>query len=174
MKHEPFDELSWQYFPKPKIGHRPPVFNYGFPLEDGVSDIQHLAHATGILKSEEELNGGNLGSIMVRTLKHFNAECGLSRPDLLSVVGCYSKTARFVLTLKTNYHVRQMPPEKLKHVIDVLRRYFPGKAPQWFPDTEITSMEHQDFTIPGSFFYSLQGSRLNDPLILVEALKSLL
>ena len=151
-KNEPFEELPWQYFPKPKIGHYPPVFIYGFPLDDGVSGIVHLARATGILKPQEMLAPRGLDGILARTLRHLEAASGLSREEFLSVDGCYSKTASYVLTLKKNYNLEHIAPKKLEHVIKVVGSYLPGKAPQWFLDPDIVDMERQNFEISGSWF----------------------
>src|SRR5882757_5997808 len=104
-KNEPFYDLPWQYFPKPNIGHYPPAFVYGFQLDDGVSGIEHLACATGVLKSEEMLTPHGLDGILARTLRHLEGECGLLQEEFLSVDGCCSKTASYVLMLKTNYNL---------------------------------------------------------------------
>ena len=154
-KNEPFDELPWQYFPKPKIGHYPPAFIYGFPLGDGVSGIEHLARATGILKPEEVLTPRGLDSILARTLKHLEEECGLLREEFLSVDGCYSKAASYVLMLKTSYNLGHVAPKKLEHVIKVIRRYLPGRTPQWFLDPDIIDMGRRNFEIPGLLFCRL-------------------
>lgn len=45
--------IPWQYFPKPKISHRPLEFIYGFSLEGGMSRIEHQVGVTGILKPEK-------------------------------------------------------------------------------------------------------------------------
>ena len=58
MKHEPFDELPWQDFPRAKIGHLPPVFNYEFPLKDDVCDIQDLARMMFELHKKETVSHG--------------------------------------------------------------------------------------------------------------------
>ena len=151
-KNEPFDELPWQYFPKPRIFHYPPTFIYGFPLDDGVSGIEQLARATGILGSEEILPSRGLDGILSRTLKHLEKECELLREEFLSVAGCYSKTASYVLMLKTNYNPGHVAPKKLKHVIEVIGRYLPEKTPQWFLDPDIVDMGRRNFEIPGSLF----------------------
>ena len=152
MDNQPFEELPWQYFPKPKIDHRPPIFVYGFPLKSDVSEIEHIAHVAGILKPEEPLTGRNVMSTLPRTMKYLGRECGLLREDSLSVDGCYCRTVRFVLKLKTNYNPGHIPPEKLEHVIDVLKKYLPEKTPRWFLDPDIVDMERRNFEIPGSSF----------------------
>jgi len=58
-KNKPFDDPPWQYFPKPKIGHHPPLFIYGFSLGNDVSGIEHLGHATGALNPEEASTSRN-------------------------------------------------------------------------------------------------------------------
>jgi len=152
MDNQPFEEFPWQYFPKPVIDHRPPIFVYGFPLKSDVSEIERIAHIAGILKPEESLTGRNVMSILPQTMKYLGKECGLSRGDSLSVNGCYCRTIGFVLKLKTNYNHGLIPPENLEHVIDAidaLKEYLPGKAPQWFLDPNIVYMERQRFEIPG-------------------------
>jgi len=143
MDNQPFEELPWQYFPKPVIDHRPPISFHGFPLKSEVSEIERIAHIASILKPEESLTGHNVMSILPQTMKYLGKECGHSRGDSLSVDECYCRTVRFVLKLKTNYNHGLIPPENLEHVIDTLKEYLPGKAPQWFLDPDIVYMERQ-------------------------------
>jgi len=152
-KNEPFKELPWQYIPEPKIGHYPPVFIYGFPLDDGVSGIEQLARSAGILKPQETIPPRGLDHILSQTLKHFEKKCNLSQEEFLAVDGCYSKTASYVLTLAKNYNVGHIAPKKLDHVIEVIGSYLPGREPQWFLDPDIVDMEYQNFEIPGSSFH---------------------
>jgi hypothetical protein len=163
-KNEPFNELPWQYFPKPKINHYPPTFIYGFPLDDGVAGIEHLAHATGLLKSEETVPLHGLDSILARTLNYLEEECGLLREEFLSADGCYSKTARYVLVLKTNYNREHIAPKKLNHVAKVIGRYLPGKTPQRFLDPDIMDTKRRNFEISGSFLCQPLWFWLADPL----------
>lgn len=124
IKNEPFKELPWQYFPKPKIDHRPPRFIYGFSLGDRVSELEHLGRVTGILKPEEAFTFRNFNVIMMRTMRQLE-ECGLSRKEFLSVDRCYSKTdANYVL--ETNYRPDHITPERLEHVIRFWVNTFQG------------------------------------------------
>lgn len=158
-KNEPFDDLPWQFFPKPKIGHRPPLLIYGFSLGDGVSGIEHLARATDALKPEEALTSRNFDTILMQAMKHLEKECGLLRKEFHSVNRCYSKTeASYVLKLKTNYKPERIPSERLEHVVRVLEKYFPGKRPQWFLDTDILDARSQSFEISGSLLRSPCGA----------------
>ena len=150
MDNQPFEELPWQYRPKPKINHRPPMFVYGFPLESDISEIERIAQTAGILGPQEPLTGDNVTSLLPQTLRYLARECGLLRENSFFVHGCYCRSVRFVLELKTNYHLGRVPPEKLEHVIEVLKRYFPGKRPQWFLDPTITDLGRRNFEIPGS------------------------
>jgi len=150
MDNQPFEKLPWQYFPKPVIDHRPPIFMYGFPLKSDVSEIERIAHIAGILKPEEPLTGHNAMSTLSRTMEFLGRQCGLSRERSFSVDGCYCRSVRFVLKLKTNYHPGFIPPEKLEHTIEVLKRYLPGKSPQWFLDPDVMDRERKNYEIPGS------------------------
>ena len=157
-ENEPFDNLPWQFFPKPKIGHHPPLLIYGFSLGDGVSGIEHLGYATGVLKPEEALTTRNFDAILMQAMRHLEEECGLSRKELHSVNHCYSKTdTSYVLKLKTNYKPEHIPSKRLEHVIRVLGKYFPGKRPQWFLDPDILDTQCQSFEISGSLLRSLCG-----------------
>ena len=82
-----------------------------------------MARAIGILKPEEILPPRGLDRILARTLKHFEEECGLSQEEFLSVDGCYSKTAGYVLMLMTNYNPGHIAPKKLGHVIKAIGKY---------------------------------------------------
>lgn len=158
-KNEPFrDDLPWQFFPKSKMGHRPPLLIYGFSLGDGVSGIEHLGHATGALNTEEALATRNLDTILMRTMRHLEKECDLLRKELHSVNHCHSKTdASYALKLKTNYKPEHISSEMLEHVVRVLGRYPPGKKPQWFLDPDILDTRGQGFEISGSLFRSPCG-----------------
>lgn len=149
MDNQPFEELPWQYFPKPMIDHHPPIFIYGFPLKSDMSEIERIAHASSILKPEEPLTGRNVMSTLPQTMKYLGRECGLSRENSFSVDGCYCRAVRFVLKLKTNYHPGFIPPEKLEHAINVLKEHLPGKSPQWFLDPDVMDRECQNYEIPG-------------------------
>jgi hypothetical protein len=155
LKNQPFNDLPWQYFPKPRVNHRPPILNYGFPLD--ISELKHIAHKASILNPEEPLTGDDIMTIMVQVMRYLEKECGLLREEFLSVAGCYSRTVRFVLMLKTNYNVKHIPPEKLERTARLLGKYFPGKSPQWYLDPDIAEDKYRDFTIPGSAFSLVVG-----------------
>jgi len=87
MDNQPFNKLPWQYSPNPKIDHRPPIFIYGFALSNNLSEIEHMAHATGILKPEEPLTGTNLMSVMPQTLDRIGNGCGRHEKDLFPLQG---------------------------------------------------------------------------------------
>ena len=151
MDNQPFNELPWQYSPNPKIDHRPPIFIYGFALSNDLSEIEHMAHAFGILKLEEPLTGTNLMGIMRQTLDRVENECGLSPRGTISFTGCHCRTAMFALRLKSNYSTKNIPPEELEHVVDILRKYLPGEpSPQWFLDPDVLELRRRSFEIPGS------------------------
>ena len=128
-----------------------------------MSGIKHLARAIGILKPEEILPPRGLDRILARTLKHFEEECGLPQEEFLSVDGCYSKTAGYVLMLKTNYNPGHIAPKKLGHVIKTIGKYLPGELPRWFLDPDIVDMKRQNFEIPGSLFSRSLWCQLVEP-----------
>ena len=62
-------------------------------------------YATGVLKPDEAFTHHNFDTTMLRTLRHLEDECGLSRKNFLFVVRCYFKTdASYLLKPKTNYN----------------------------------------------------------------------
>jgi len=110
-------------------------------------------------------------TILVQAMRYLEGECGLLREEFLSVAGCYSRTVRFVLMLKTNYNIKHIPPEKLERIVQLLGKYFPGKIPQWYLDPDIAEGQYRDFTIPGLMLLFVAGAwKLTQPFILVEVL----
>ena len=150
MENQPFNELPWQYFPDPVIGHRPPIFIYGFPLDDDLSEIDRIVHSAGILKPEEPFTGHNVTSVFLATEGYLKKECGLSQKFSLTICGCHCRSARFILQLYTNYRPDRIPPEKLEYVTEVIKRHLPGKEPQWYLDSSVVDTDRRNYEIPGT------------------------
>ena len=78
-------------------------------------------YATGVLKPDEAFTHYNFYTTMLRTLRHLEDECGLSRKNFLLVVRCHSKTdASYLLRPKTNYNPELIAPEKVERAVRVL------------------------------------------------------
>lgn len=103
----------------PKTYHHPLVFVYSLPLRDNASGVEHIAHATGILKPEP-LAGRNRGPDRER-VRSFTRRLA---------VRCCFKSAEFILKLKTNYELgRILDPD----IPDLGSRNFgiPGSSFCW-------------------------------------------